>query len=312
MQDSRSAETSPAAVNMMDLGSLSPESTPNTLTPAKLRLGFCPQPESRQNSKPVESYRNLHVPIAPIPEIVHAPNVLEQVPRPDQAPTFGAMEDGRGKIMECAQWMMLRPETSKSEPTRTSSWFSSLAEAAAVNLVTSFLGGASGNRDKETPATSLCPEDEGTNASAFLSLDTALQSAAGCDLADQEGAGEVLGHGPEWLKSYSEFWYHLCCVVYSGIPATEDQAPGGTHIPPGTPEMLEFIKALDLCEALSLWSELDQHLTSKRFLQDILVWRDLLPSVNQAIEIYAVALGRSEQARINMSGEHAPLRLQMF
>jgi hypothetical protein len=251
----------------------------------------------------------------------------------------GERERQRGsKIRECAEWMMLRPHSRKkgsSEPSQASSWFSGLAQVSAASVITSFLGSALGDR------ASRHDHDE-DKTHAFSSLDTALQTMsaerelqqlfvlqtkAAC--ADEHAAGtwsnsgqddkdarEVPNYAAEYLKSFTDFVYHLECCVYTGLPppeASEGQASEGHEINSRlTPEMSEFLKALDLCETLSFWDELDQHLTSKRFLQRILVWRDLLQSVSQAIEIFTLALGRCEQARVNKPGERFPLRLHFF
>ena len=248
----------------------------------------------------------------------------------------GERERQRGStVMECAEWMMLRPHSCKrgsSEPSQASSWFSGLAQVSAASVITSFLGGALGDRaprldhdeDQTHEFSSLETALQTMSAERELQQLSALQTKAACaneraagtwsnSGQDNEDAHEVPNYAAEYLKSFTDFLYHLECCVYTGLPPPEVQPSNGHEINSRlTPEMLEFLKALDLCETLSFWDELDQHLTSKRFLQRILVWRDLMQSVGQAIEIFKLALGRCEQARVNKPGEPIPFRLHLW
>jgi hypothetical protein len=405
-QGSRSASPTPFKTCDFDslspdgFGSLSPESPPCALPPARIRMGFCdaPSQQDTKRSPAVDAClkeSNNKGPVAPTPsEIMQTPIVLYPATGPVNVPEntrwatkFDAVADKhqsaersqaqlqqsldsmacnqasaaaatdleelqrqgelareeRGErerqrgstVMECAEWMMLRRHSCKkgsSEPNQASSWFSGLAQVSAASVITSFLGGALGDRaprrdhdeDKTHAFSSLDTALQTMSAERELQQLSALQTKAAC--ADEHAAGtwsnsgqdnedarEVPNYAAEYLKSFTDFVYHLECCVYTGLPPPEVQPSNGHEINSRlTPEMLEFLKALDLCETLSFWDELDQHLTSKRFLQRILVWRDLLQSVSQAIEIFKLALGRCEQARVNKPGEPFPFSLHLF
>ena len=207
-------------------------------------------------------------------------------------PIPGSTEDDSRKVLTCSQWMMLTP-ASGTEPNITvqesssanlkgqescsrvapeSSWLSGLAQVAAASLVASFLGATSSS----TPVDQILCADE-DDANAFTSLSTALSELPSAhersktperDACEEEKVDTVTIPDSEYLTSYTEFWYHLFCCIYTGLPESavhshSSEAGCLTH----TPEVSEFLQAIDICERLRLWDGLEQYLTSKRFLQ---------------------------------------------
>ena len=103
-------------------------------------------------------------------------------------------------------------------------------------------------------------------------------AAAHMDARQEDSADDFPG-------LYTDFWFHLYSCVYTGLPSTS--AVEG-HATLYTPEMSDFLGAMAICERVGLWADLEQHLTSTRFLRGIVVWRDLSCSVSQALKMYSV------------------------
>jgi len=251
-------------------------------------------------------------------------------------PVCAATQDARGALLECAAWMKLEPHApphncnkfaeddvvgvleTKNEKTSIrpgASWLSGLAEVAAAHLVSSLIDATCAAPDSVSDEDDRATDEPGTFSS--VELQSAMRPKAehgmynGTDTDLSVGrrsekpcpfiADKTSPHHRDFFGSYTDFWFHLYCCVYTGLPATA--APtnhtadaSATHL--CTPEVSEFLSAIAICENLALWDELEQYLTNKRFLQGILVWRDLSHSVSQALTIYSVALSRYDGAGI--------------
>ena len=209
--------------------------------------------------------------------------------------------------MQCSAWMMMQPRSpqavaqsvetmmatknalerewereetklnagTKGETEDKSSSLSELAEAAASRFVTVLLD--------------LTNNPESGSAQA-PSAEAVLPIPVEEDSPQDHDRPKDLQLDPTFYQSYDKFWYHLYCCVHTGLRSDLQNDPAHT------PEMSSFINALDICERLCLWEELEEHMTSKEFLTGILVWRELAYSVNQALLIYSVAMDRCERA----------------
>jgi hypothetical protein len=179
-----------------------------------------------------------------------------------------------------------RNRNAKESSAEPSSWMSGLAEKAAISLVSSLFGGGvkvgkNDIIDNQDTQPHFAPQ---SLSATFLSLENVnasqLERARCCSVS------------PTDSDLYIDFWYHMYCCIYTGLPppgngpvgAIGPDEFGGEH----TPEVLEFLSALAICEDLALWDEVEFYLTSKRFIQGIVVWRNLLPSINQALNIFSV------------------------
>ena len=210
------------------------------------------------------------------------------------------------EISSCSEWMQYsatkpcisasndkdsverenRNRNAKESSAEPSSWMSGLAEKAAISLVSSlFGGGVKVGKNNVIDNQDTQPHFACESLSAtFLSLENVnasqLEQARCCSVS------------PTDSDLYIDFWYHMYCCIYTGLPppgngpvgAIDPDEFGGGH----TPEVLEFLSALAICEDLALWDEVEVYLTSKRFIQGIVVWRNLLPSINQALNIFSV------------------------
>jgi hypothetical protein len=224
---------------------------------------------------------------------------------PSAGPMPGSTEDNSGKVLTCSQWMMLTP-ASDTEPNITivqesspvklkgqescsqvvpeSSWLSGLAQVAAASLMASFLGASSTSAyaDQISDTPNLSPSD-GEYGNAFASLSTALTELPSVHersktperhACEVEMMDTVTISDSEYLTLYTEFWYHLFCCIYTGLPESavfshslESREASEAGCLAHTPEVSEFLQAIDICERLKVWDWLEQYLTSKRFLQ---------------------------------------------
>jgi hypothetical protein len=183
----------------------------------------------------------------------------------------------QGAAMDCASWMG-QPQKgveffSEVTQIKESSWLSDLAQAVAVSIVTPFVVG-----------NTTVPEVHGSS-----SLEAAIQHSNNAGRNEDFSSREDLSAQAEYFKAYTLFWEKLYSCIYTGLPTT---AQGRT------PEMMQFEEAMDICEQLQLWEELQNTVTSARFLQGMLVWRDLPASISQARDMFRFAIARFEQARI--------------
>ena len=183
----------------------------------------------------------------------------------------------QGAAMDCASWMGQPHKEVEflSEVTqiKESSWLSDLAQAVAVSIVTPFV-----------VSNTTVPEVQGSS-----SLEVAIQHSDNAGRNQDFSSREDLSAQAEYFKAYTLFWEKLYSCIYTGLPTT---AQGRT------PEMMQFEEAMDLCEQLQLWEELQNTVTSARFLQGMLVWRDLPASISQTRDMFRIAIARFEQARI--------------
>jgi hypothetical protein len=163
-----------------------------------------------------------------------------------------------------------------------SSWLSGLAQAAASTVVSSIIGKSS--------AGTIARASEGFGSST---LEAVMHSDPGysgsdADVCVHANEDDLKSQAIYWNK-YTEFWSHAISVVYSGLPPSDGS----------TPELAEFMKAMDICHELQLWEEFEGYLASDQFLHSIVVWRELAKSVEQADTIFDHALSRYGEASVS-------------
>ena len=230
-------------------------------------------------------------------------------PSSGQTPRFADVVDETGDGLQCSAWMMMQPRSPQAVAQSVEAMMAtkSALEREWERQETKLNAGSKGETNPEDKLSSLSQLAEAA-ASRFvtvlLDLTNNLENGSAQapspeavlpipvqeDSPQDHDRPKDLQLDPTFYQSYDKFWYHLYCCVHTGLRSDLQNDPALT------PEMSSFINALDICERLCLWEELEEHMTSKEFLAGILVWKELAYSVNQALQIYSVLMDRCERA----------------